>query len=68
MWIKLKDQLSEVGRIIITWNGESYTISKYQKALTWRGYKLKLVNMFSKMGAWNEDVTHWMYFPSPPRS
>ena len=65
-WINIKDKLPEVGQLIIAWDGDAYTICKYEKALTWKGYKLKFVNLMSKYGAWNDNVTHWMNFPKPP--
>jgi hypothetical protein len=30
-----------------------------------QGYKYKFVNVHSK-GMWDEDATHWTYFPKPP--
>lgn len=65
-WIKVSEKLPEPGMLIITWDGTSHMICRYEKALTWKGYKMKFVNVMTKYGFWNDDVTHWMRFPKPP--
>ena len=65
-WIKIEDQLPETGKYVITWNGEAFRICTYCKVLTWGGRKMKFVNVMSH-GFWNDDETHWTYFPQPPR-
>lgn len=64
-WIKVNDKLPETGELVITWNGLDFKICRYEKAFTWKGYKLKFVNIMSK-GFWDDNVTHWMKFPKPP--
>lgn len=65
-WISIKDRLPEEGRLVIAWCGDGYKICKYRKYLTWKGWKLTFVNIMSK-GFEADDVTHWMYFPKPPK-
>jgi hypothetical protein len=64
-WTKISEKLPKPGKPVITWNGSAYRICVYEKVLTWKGYKFKFVNLMSN-GFWNDDETHWMYFPSPP--
>jgi hypothetical protein len=64
-WISINKKLPDPNVTIITWNGLDMKICAYRKVFTWKGYKMKFVNIFSR-GFWDDDVTHWMYFPSPP--
>lgn len=66
-WYSVKEKLPEVGKRVITWNGVEFRICVYRRALTWSGYKNKFINIMSK-GFWNDDETHWMYFPTPPKN
>lgn len=66
-WIKITEKPPEEGKHVITWNGFEYRICVYRKVLTWKGWKYKFVNVMSK-GIWNDDETHWMYFPAPPKT
>lgn len=68
-WVAIKDELPNENRLLITWSDKtsSYRICRYMKALTWKGYKYKFVNVNSKgVYMWDEDATHWTYFPKPP--
>jgi hypothetical protein len=63
-WIKVEDKLPEHGMLVITWNGNSYRVCRYETALTWKGYKMKFVSVMNRF--WDDDATHWMRFPKPP--
>jgi len=65
-WNKVSEKLPEEGKYVITWNGAEFRICRYKKVLTWKGSKFKFVNVMSK-GFWNDDETHWTYFPDPPK-
>jgi hypothetical protein len=65
-WFSIKDKLPKPNVSVITWNGNDIKICNYTKAITWKGYQMKFVNIFSH-GFWDDEVTHWMYFPSPPQ-
>jgi hypothetical protein len=64
-WFKVDEAKPDAEKYVITWNGEGYRICVYKKVLTWRGRKFKFVNVMSH-GFWNDDETHWTYFPEPP--
>lgn len=52
-------------QVVIAWNGKEFMICRYRKALTWKGYQMKFVNVMSK-GFWDDTITHWTTFPNPP--
>jgi len=64
-WHKITDKTPDEDYYVITWNGSDFRVCTYKKVLTWKGYKFKFVNIMSK-GFWNDDETHWTYFPIPP--
>ena len=65
-WNKITEELPPHDKVILCWDGKAYSIGRYSKVLTWKGYKMKIVNVFSRSGMWIENVTHWTYFPQPP--
>ena len=64
-WVALVDKSPRENQLVITYNGKGCKVCIYQKALTWKGYKMKFVNTASK-GFWDDEVTYWMPFPKPP--
>lgn len=65
-WIKVEEKLPEQNQICLVWAGSNMYICKYAKVLTWKGFKLKFVNLLSKR-FWLENVTHWMQIPEGPK-
>lgn len=60
----VEDKLPEIGQLVIAYkDGNAYYFAKYGKVLTWKGYKLKFVNLMSN-GLWHDDVVGWNRIPT----
>ena len=62
--INVEDKLPQPGQIVIAYfdNG-NFIISRFTKVLTWKGRRLKFVNMASK-GLWSDNVVGWNRLPT----
>ena len=67
-WIDIKDGVPELGRLVIAWRENGYTICKYKESIdNWKFKKERgFINVMSNYPFACKDVTHWMYFPEPP--
>ena len=62
--MKTIDELPKLNEIVIAYKADgSYYFARYGKVLTWKGYKLKFINILSK-GFWHDDVVGWNHIPS----
>lgn len=68
-WISVKDLLPKLGSVILVWRGDGYSVCRYTESRNnWRFQKRKVfINVFSHSFIC-DDVTHWMYFPKPPKN
>lgn len=52
-WISIKDRLPERGQTVIAWVLMGEMLSSY--------------HLMQYISQWNEDITHWMPLPEPPK-
>ncbi|MGD9423965.1 DUF551 domain-containing protein [Pantoea sp. NSTU24] len=64
-WIKCSDQMPEVGRSVIGWNGFAIVQVKYCSNTYAKTAKGRLPRFESSRGIW-DGCTYWMPLPEPP--
>ena len=64
--IKVESKLPKQDQIVVAYVDDGrYYFAKYAKVLTWRGYKVKFLNL-QRSGTWRNDVIGWL--PTPEGS
>ena len=67
-WIKVEEKMPDEKQVVLVVTKDfSMFICRYRKALTWKGFRLKFINLLSTSGIWVQNVTHWMPMPELPK-
>jgi len=69
-WISIEKESPVIDSLVLVWRGKGYSTCRYQYSRNnWKFERRKVfVNVYSKFTDTCNDVTHWMYYPLPPKS